>query len=191
MRFVELERYLSFRKELDRRIAIYFSSIIGLVNFIFFVSSGFISGVIWGVVMFLITYAVIIIVRTLTNNSVEKNRDKVVLNGAIIDATCKGEFGVLLIEQDRINFIALQKYGFSKVPEILINEDLYIGIGKYKFGIIQKLKLGKDIKCQITLKLMPNGAMYHFDFYDVDGAFNKTTELLDSINRFNIEKYQT
>ncbi len=190
MRFVELDRYLQFRKDLDKRIAIYFAGIIGIINFIFLAFDGFLMGVIWGGITFLIVFTVTYGVRILTNKSVERNREKVDPSGVVIDATCKGEFGLLTIEQDRINFISLQKFGFSKVPEIIVDEDLYIGVGKYKFGIMQKLKLGKDINCQISFKAMPNGTFYRFNFYDVDGTFDKVTELLGSINRFNVEKYQ-
>ncbi len=190
MRFVELERYLQFRKELDKRIAIYFAAIIGLVNFIFFMFDGVLVGVLWGSFMFLVSFSATYGIRLLTNKIVDKNRVKVSPSGVIIDVTLKGEFGLLAIEQDKITFIPLQKFGVSKIPEIIIDEDLYIGIGKYKFGTMQKLKLGNDIKCQITVKAMPNGPLHAFDFYDVDGTFNKVTELLNSINRFNVEKYR-
>ena len=190
MRLVELRRYLEFRKKLDKRVTRYYSAIIGIVVFILGMFSGFLDAVIWGIVMFIISYIVIYGIRAMTNNSAENKRSKVDANGVVVDVALSGEFGLLTVGENKINYISLQKFGLNKVPEIVINEDLFIGIGKYKFGKFQKLKLGEDIKCQVTFKSMPHGILYRFDFYDVDSTLEKLTEILDSVNRFNVEKHQ-
>jgi len=190
MRLVELKRYLEFRKKLDKRITRYYSAMIGIIIFILGLFSSISDAVIGGAAMFLVSYVVIYGIRTMTNNSVESKRSRVEANGVVVDVTLSGEFGLLTVGENKINYLSLQKFGMNKVPEIVIDEDLFIGIGKYKFGKLQKLKLGVDIKCQVTFKSMPHGILYRFDFYDVDSTLEKLTEILESVNRFNVEKHQ-
>ncbi len=189
MRFVQLDRYLQYRKELDKRVAIYFASIIGLVNFVFFVFDGVLIGVLWGSFMFLVSFSVTYGVRLLANKAVDKNREKVSLSGMVIDVTLKGEFGLLSIGQNKIKFVSLQKYGVNKPIDMMVDEDLFIGSSRDKHGIIQKLKFGKEIKCSVVFKAMNGGPFYIFDFYDVDGTYDKVVQLLDSIRCFKPEKY--
>ncbi len=189
MRFVQLDRYLQFRKELDKRIAIYFAAIIGLVNFIFFIFDSVLNGVLWGSFMFLVSFSVTYGIRLLTNKAVDKNREKVSLFGMVIDVTLKGEFGLLSIGQKQIKFVSLQKFGVNKPITLTVDEDLFIGYSKDKFGIMQKLKFGKALKCSIAVKEMTGGPFYIFDFYDVEGTYDRVVQLLDSIRCFKPEKY--
>ena len=190
MRIVDLNKFLEFRKRLDRRLAFYYSAIVGIVFFVLVILSNPLQAFIWSIVLFLLSYGIIYGIRVMTNNGAESKRSKAVTKGAVLDVNLKGEFGLLSIEEDKINYISLQKFGLNKTPEILIDEDLFMGIARYKFGKLQKLKLGKDVKCQLTFKSMPHGMIYLYDFYDVDGAFDKMTELLDKISQFNLEKHQ-
>ena len=190
MRVVELSKFLEFRKSLDRRITLYYSSIVGIVFALLIFISGSISGIIWGIIMFLLAFGIIYGIRVMANNGAEKKRNKAVVTGDVLDVTLDGEFGLLTIEENKINYISLQKFGLNKIPEIEINEDLFISIGKYKYGTLQKLKLGADIRCQMTFKEMPNGIHRRFDFYDIDGSLEKMTEILDKVNKFNLEKHQ-
>ena len=190
MRIVELSEYLKLRNKLDKRITIYFSSIVSIVFFLFFVLSDFFEGVLVGVVTFVIMFVIIYGIRVMVNKGVDSKRSKAILNGIVLDVNFGGEFGLLEINNDSFKYVSLQKFGLNKVPEIEINEDLFIGVGKYKFGSLQKLKLGKDIKCQITLKSMPHGVLYRFDFYDFNGTLEKVTAELDKVDRFNLEKHQ-
>jgi|LGOV01.1.fsa_nt_gb hypothetical protein len=190
MRLVELRRYLEFRKKLDKRITKYYSGMIGIIIFVLGLFSGLLEAVIGGTVTFLISYAFIYGIRAMASSSAENKRSKVVANGVVVDVTLTGEFGLLAIGENKINYLSLQKFGVNKVPEIVIDEDLFISVGRYKFGKLQKLKLGDDIKCQVTIKSMPHGILYRFDFYDVDSTLEKLTEILESVNRFNVEKHQ-
>ncbi len=190
MRIVDLNRFLEFRKKLDRRITLFFSAIIGIVFFVFIMFSGFFTGLIWGIVMFVLSFLIIYGIRVMTNNGVERKRSKAEATGTVLDVNFGGEFGLLVINEDKIEYVSLQKFGLNKVPEIEINEDLFIGIGKFKYGIFQKLKYRDDIRCQITLNAMPRGIHYIFTFYDIEGSFEKVTQLLDEINQFNLEKHQ-
>ena len=190
MRIVELKEYLDFRNKLDKRITIYYSAIIGIVFFIFLVFVGIFQGIIAGLVAFVLMFLLVYGIRVMTNNGVDRKRSKEELNGIVLDVTFGGEFGLLELNNDSFKYVSLQKFGLNKVPDIPIDEDLFIGIGKYKFGSLQKLKLGEDVKCQITLKSMPHGVLYRFDFYNVNGALEKMTAELDKVNRFNLEKHQ-
>lgn len=190
MRLVELSKFLSFRKKLDIRVTIYFSAMVGIAFFIIVMFSGFFMGLLWGIIMFGVSFGIIYGIRVMTNKGVDRKRSNAEVFGTVLDVAFDGEFGLLAVDEEKFKYISLQKFGLNKVPEIEINEDLFIGIGRYKFGKLQKLKLGADVKCQITLKSMPNGVMYIFDFYDVDGALEKMTEALDKVNKFNLEKHQ-
>jgi len=190
MRIVELIKFLEFRKNLDNRITLYFSSLFGIIVFVLLILGNLVTAFISGIVTFVIVYGLTYSIRIIVNNGVEKNRLKAVVNGQILDVTLKGEFGLLGIEDNKISYVSLQKFGVNKMPDIIIDEDLYIGIAKYKFGKLQKLKLGKDVRCQLTFRAMPNGVFRIFDFYDVDGSFDKVNELLNQINKFNPEKFQ-
>ena len=190
MRIVDLNTYLDFRKALDKRITIFYSSLTGIVTFILFLSVGFFQGILIGIISFVIIFVMVYGIRIMVNNNVERKRGKVELNGSILDVTYNGEFGLLEVTDHSFKYIPLQKFGLNKVPEIEIDEDLFIGIGRYNFGKFQKLKYGEDVRCQMTVKSMPHGVLYQFDFYDVSGALEKMTEILDKVSRFDIEKHQ-
>jgi len=191
MRIVELKEYLDFRNKLDKRITIYYSAIFGIVfTLILVFSTSFFQGLLVGLVAFVIMFLFVYGIRVMTNNGVDRKRDKTILNGIVLDVMFGGEFGLLELNNDSFKYVSLQKFGLNKVPEIPIDEDLFIGVGKYKFGSLQKLKLGEDVKCQITLKSMPHGILYRFDFYNVNGSLEKVTAELDKVNRFNLEKHQ-
>lgn len=190
MRLVELSKFQSFRKKLDIRITIYFSAIIGIAFFIIVMFSGFFIGLLWGIIMSGVSFGIIYGIRVITNNGVDRKRTKAEVFGTVIDVSFDGEFGLLAVDEDKFKYISLQKFGLNKVPEIEINEDLFISIGRYKYGKLQQLKLGGDVRCQITLKSMPHGVMYIFDFYDVEGTLEKMTEVLDKVNKFNLGKHR-
>ena len=190
MRIIELEKFLDFRKKLDRRITLYYSAIIGIAFFVLILFSNFFTGLIWGIIMFLLSYGIIYGIRVMTNGGAEKKRSKVVVEGTVLDVTLDGEFGLLVINENSFKYVSLQKFGLNKLPEIEINEDLYIGVGKFKYGKLQQLKFGADVRCHISLRTMPLGVTHQFAFYDVEGTLEKVTEVLDKVNKFNPEKHQ-
>ena len=190
MRIVELTKFLEFRKKLDKRITLYYSSMLGIIIFVLFLLGDPLSAILFGIVTFGAVYGLIYGIRIMANNGAEKKRDKAVINGQVLDVMLKGELGLLGIEENKISYVSLQKFGVNKIPDIIIDEDLFIGIAKYKFGKLQKLKLGENIKCQLSFQAMPQGIFRIFDFYDVDGSFDKMNELLNQISRFNYEKYK-
>jgi len=190
MRVVELDKFLELRKKLDRRVSLYYGIITGVVFFIFGIFSGILAGLGWGIFMFVFGTLSIYGIRFLTNNTVDKARQRLELEGTVLDVIFNGEFGLLVIKDKLIKYISLTRFSQNKIKDIEVNEDLFIAVGELQYVRLQKYKYGEFVKCHITLNQMPNGPLYQFTFFEVDGVLEKITAELDKINCFNLEKYQ-
>ena len=190
MRLIDLEKYLGLRKRLDIRLSIYYGAFAGFMFFIFGLTLGLTSGLLWGLFMFVFVAGSIFGIRKLSNRSIDRARASAHLEGSVIDVSFNGEFGQFIINDKKLMYVSLTRFSQNKVPDIEINEDLFISTGKFSKVRLQKLKYGDIEKCHITLKEMPNGLYLRFAFYDVDGALEKVTEALEKVNCFDVEKYQ-
>ena len=190
MRLGDLDKYINLRKKLDKRFAVYYGFWAGIVTFILFIFSNFLTGIMAGAIVFVVVFLIIYIMRTIVNGGIDKRRSEVENSDPMIDVTFRGEGGLLVIHENSIEYVNLTKFSQHKIPVLETNEDLFIATGPIEFNKLQKLKFGDTKMCQITIKEMPHGTHYGYYFYDVDGKLNREVEALDKVNKFNNEKYQ-
>lgn len=193
MRIVELIKFIEFRKQLDFRFTIYYSGIITSIFFLLLLLGSFsgslpihliLSGIFFSAIFFAFVFGIIYSIRAIMNGVVERKRRSIKISGQVLDVIYEGDFGLLSIKEDKIEYQTLVKSSFNKLISEEINETLYISIGKLEYSKLKQLKFGDIEKCHITINQFETGVFRRFFFYNIDGSFDKVLGILESVNKF-------
>ncbi|MFK5883046.1 MAG: hypothetical protein QM489_01760 [Candidatus Izemoplasma sp.] len=193
MRIVELIKFIEFRKRSDIRFTIYYSGLITSVIFLLTILGSLsddnpilsiLSGLLFSAFLFAFIFGIIYGMKALVNGGIERERLSIETSGQVLDVMFEGDFGLLSISEEKIEYHTLIKSSYNKLISEVINETLYISIGKLKYSKLKQLKFGKIEKCHITLNQFETGIFRRFFFYNIDGSYDKILSILEGVNKF-------
>ncbi len=186
MRIVDLNKLLEIKKRITLRMSIAAGVLIGVPLFLLSLGAGFFTALLFGVLIGGGLFALVFLIRSLTDKGVEKRRAKLgELNGDVIDVMFNREFGLLELFDDMIVFHNLTPGGQEKKHhEISLTNQTFIAAGTIENRTREKL-VYKDIsRGYVIVRESQNAVPAQFVFINIDGALEHILQIVNTISKY-------
>ncbi len=188
MKLINIEDYILKRKLIDRRQALFFGVIIGVVIFLFLVTVDFLAGFIVGLLSFGFVYGLVFLLTSLQGNTALKKLKEMSFGEYSLEVNFINnginERGLLSLNEDRIIYQPLIRMASQKAFEMEINPNLFLAYGDVKKRKLHKYRFGDITQSHVTVRAMPHGMTYQFVFYNIDDLESRVGERLEQISKF-------
>lgn len=178
MRIVSLEKYDEVRKKITIRMSIFSGALLGIPTFLFLVLGNFLAGVLVGVIVFGLMFGLVYVLRTMTEKSVARRRNKLEFHGEYIDVLYNREYGVLEFLDNAMVFHNLTP-GAMEEKRMEIPYDMEIIAGEIEDRPREKLVYKEIPRGHVTINDPKIMRLFQFVFFDIEGAKDRIVEIVN------------
>ena len=184
MRLLDQDAFVNAFKKDAKQAGIFFSILTGVLVFMLFVSTGFVTALLSGVVVFGLLFGTVYGIRNMILKGVERRKRKQVFDSPYIEVKFRNETGVLVFYNDVIRYVTLTAGAEEKTFEIPVTPSLFIASGEIEYTKFQSYRKRDIHEGFVLLRDTSHGIPYQIVFYNEKGSLDNVTEVIQGITQY-------